>query len=168
MDLRKILKDVPRGTKLYSPIFGEVEVFAIDEYSSYPITVEARDNYGNKYSKAFTKEGFYSVNYSKGEQLLFPSEENRDWSTFKLSKLNLPFLTPCICFDDIRDGAPHNPELRYYAGHGLCYYNGKIVGPAISWKYIIPTKKYDFENRTFDNKDNYGRYDEDEKDGTYE
>jgi hypothetical protein len=166
MNLVEILKDVPRGTKLYSPIFGEVEFFAIDEYSSYPIIVEARDNYGNKYSKTFTKEGFYSINYSEGEQLLFPSEKNRDWSTFKLSKPDLPFYTPCICFDDIRYGVPHTPELRYYAGHGLCYYSGKITGPGISWKYIIPIKKYDFENRTFDNKDNYGKYDE--KDSTYE
>ena len=162
MNLVEILKDVPRGTRLYSPIFGEVEFFAIDEYSSYPIIVEARDTYGNKYSKAFTKEGFYLINYSESEQLLFPSKENHDWSTFVI---DLKPLTPCICFDDIRYGAPNTPELRYYAGHGLCYYTGKITGPVIPWKYIIPIKKYDFENRTFDNKDNYGKYDE--KDSTY-
>lgn len=40
--------------------------------------------------------------------------------------------------------------------HGKCYPNGNTNGPVISWNYIIPTKKYDFENRTFDNKDNYG------------
>ena len=41
-----------------------------------------------------------------------------------------PFYTPCICFDDIIDGAPYNPELRYYAGHGRCYPNGNINGSA--------------------------------------
>ncbi len=165
MNLVEILKDVPRGTKLYSPIFGEVEFFAIDEgNSSYPITVEARDIYGYKYKQTFTKEGFYSINYSKGKQLLFPSEANRDWSTFKVSKPDLPFYTPCICFNDIRDGASHNsefkipisPALRYYAGNHSTYCDGCITGATINWKYMIPIKKYDFENRTFDNEDNYG------------
>ena len=157
MDLRKILKDVPRGTKLYSPIYGEVEFFEIDEEnSSYPITVKVYDNYGGKYIKDFTKEGFFTKNYSKTEQLLFPSEENRDWSTFKVSKPDLPKLTPCICFNDILDdGTPHRPELRYYAGNHSTYRDGYITGATVKWKYIIPVKKYDFENRTFDNKDNY-------------
>ena len=155
MDLRKILKDVPKGTELYSPIYGECEFVAIDNMMEFPIWVHPCDSITN-YWEGFTKHG-KKGDWKNAECLLFPSKENRDWSTFKVSKPDLPELTPCIIFDDIIDGAPYNPELRYYAGHGRCYPNGNINGSANCWTYIIPTNKYDFENRTFDNEDNYGR-----------
>ena len=49
LDLTKILKDVPRGTTLYSPAFGEVEFSCIDENDKhYPIEVyEYVDDMGN-------------------------------------------------------------------------------------------------------------------------
>ena len=72
IDLTKILKDCPKGTKLYSSIFGEVYFKEIRSDDEYPI-VTTKDT--------FTKEGLYRA-YSDGECILFPSKEQRDWSKF--------------------------------------------------------------------------------------
>lgn len=154
MNLVEILKDVPSGTKLYSPIYGECEFLGIDNMMEFPIRVRPCYNIKNGWD-GFTKHGKKS-DCKNAECLLFPSEENRDWSTFKVSKPDLPELTPCICFQEMCNKIPINPALRYYAGNHLTYYDGFINGLVIRWNYIIPTKKYDFENRTFDNEDNYG------------
>ena len=41
IDLTKILKYCPKGTKLYSTIFGEVEFQKIEEECNYPIVCVA-------------------------------------------------------------------------------------------------------------------------------
>lgn len=76
IDLTKILKDCPKGTKLYCPMLGEVyfkEIRSDDEYSI--ITIKGC------HSATFTEEGFYYA-VADGECLLFPSKEQRDWSKF--------------------------------------------------------------------------------------
>lgn len=79
IDLTKILKDCPKGWKLYTPILGEVEFEEICDGAKeeFSITVKAI-NYGLFHN--FTKEGFYFTNI--GECVLFPSKEQRDWSKF--------------------------------------------------------------------------------------
>ena len=80
LNLTKILKDAPKGTKLYSPLFGVLYLTEI-EYGNgdYPIICENKDGY----TKSFTKEGKYEID-SEGECILFPSKDNRDWNTFKI------------------------------------------------------------------------------------
>lgn len=76
IDLRKILKDCPKGTKLYSPIFGEVEFIDIHNDAEYPIITKK-----GAYNPNFTDEGLYYAD--EGEEcLLFPSKDQRDWSKF--------------------------------------------------------------------------------------
>lgn len=76
IDLTKILKDCPEGTKLYSPIFGEVEFIEIHNGEEYPIITKK-----GAYNPNFTEEGFYYAD--EGEEcLLFPSKDQRDWSKF--------------------------------------------------------------------------------------
>ena len=74
------LKDCPKGTKLYSPLFGEVEFVRIEIGS---IIVKVLDN-GIPYSNVtFTAEGkLHDIEQS--ECLLFPSKDNRDWNKFNL------------------------------------------------------------------------------------
>ena len=80
LNLVEILKDCPKGTKLYSPIFGEVELDKIDIHSDPPIRVLC------KYGKdGFSKDGRICPAYN-GECVLFQSKEQRDWSKFKPSK----------------------------------------------------------------------------------
>ena len=82
IDLTKILKDCPKGTKFYSSLFGEVEFNRI-LYSR--IIVEYIDCLHRLVS--FNKFGKYvietlDVNYYSSECLLFPSKDQRDWSKF--------------------------------------------------------------------------------------
>lgn len=80
LNLVEILKDCPEGTKLYSPVFGDVELDNIDIHYDHPIRVLCK--YGDE---SFSKEGRLFFNYD-GECMLFPSKEQRDWSKFKPNK----------------------------------------------------------------------------------
>lgn len=84
LNLVKILKDCPKGTKLYSPIFGDVElvkVYSQEEATNFHIVVKLSD----KETDAFTKDGKLFTEYN-GECMLFPSKKQRDWSKFKYKK----------------------------------------------------------------------------------
>ena len=77
IDLTKILKDCPKGWKLYCSIYGEVEFVCIDEYEEYPIKVMVK----RKFIDAFSGKGFIRPQYNiKG--ILFPSKDQIDWSKF--------------------------------------------------------------------------------------
>ena len=78
IDLAKILKDCPKGTKLYSTIYGVVEFDEIDEFDrTYSISFKV-DAY---LSSTVTSDGRYNEEYD-GECTLFPSKDQRDWSKF--------------------------------------------------------------------------------------
>lgn len=83
MNIAEILKDCPKGTKLYSPLFGECELVHVDciNTNPYPIIIRVKDA-----EHIFSKDGLFYKEYINGECMLFPSKENRDWSTFKLPK----------------------------------------------------------------------------------
>ena len=80
IDLTKILKDCPKGTKLYSPIFGEVYFKEIHSDNEYAIITTTNSDF-NPINPTFTKKGFYYADFGK-ECLLFPSKDQRDWSKF--------------------------------------------------------------------------------------
>ena len=80
IDLTKILKDCPKGLKLYSSIYGEVAFIEVLDNASdiqrlkYPIKL--LDNSGECYY--VSSKGRHR--YNLGECTLFPSSEQRDWS----------------------------------------------------------------------------------------
>ena len=74
MDLTKILKV---GDKAYSPLLGDCTIININVVALHSIKVKCSNG---DYS-TFTKDGrFYSFS---PECLLFPSKDNRDWSTWE-------------------------------------------------------------------------------------
>lgn len=83
MNIAEILKDCPKGIKLYSLVYGECELLYVDCDSSvkYPIVVGVGDG-----GYSFTKDGLLYEEHINAECVLFPSKENRDWSTFKIHK----------------------------------------------------------------------------------
>ena len=83
LNLVEILKDCPEGTKLYSPIYGDVELYQvlINSKEDYQIDVILSDNE----IVTFAKDGRIFAEYD-GECTLFPSREQRDWSKFKPKK----------------------------------------------------------------------------------
>lgn len=76
IDLTKILKNCPKGLKLYSSVYGDVEFDNLNIYYAYPIVIKI-----NKAKKGVTSEGKILKDYD-GECTLFPSKEQRDWSKF--------------------------------------------------------------------------------------
>ena len=89
LNLIKILKKCPVGTKLYSPVIGDCELVEVKSMVictvSNAIKVRTR---GDDFW--FTCEGKFLAD-DHGECLLFPSKENRDWSTFKVPKKEYDF-----------------------------------------------------------------------------
>lgn len=82
LNLVEILKDCPKGTKLYSTIFGEVKLYKVDKYNNtYPICVEDKE-FG---LSSMASDGRLRAELD-GECTLFPSKEQRDWSKFKVKK----------------------------------------------------------------------------------
>lgn len=91
LDLVKILKNCPRGTKLYSPLCGEVVLNSVNEYNvDYPIEVNCDD-----FQLTFTRDGRYNRRFN-GECMLYPSNDQRDWSKFKapVEKFDYSTLKP--------------------------------------------------------------------------
>ena len=78
LNLVEILKDCPKGTKLYSSVFGSVELEHIDIRANYPIVIRLKDL---DVRECLTTEGTLFTEYD-GECILFPSKEQRDWSKF--------------------------------------------------------------------------------------
>ena len=79
LNLVEILKDCPKGTKLYSSVFGRVEFDYIDIRANYPIVIRLKVL---DVRECLTTEGMLFTEYD-GECILFPSREQRDWSKFK-------------------------------------------------------------------------------------
>lgn len=79
INIAEILKDCPKGMKLYSLIYGEVELSLIDDTNDNdPICIKT--NLGSLVN--FTKDGRYAIRFPTAECLLFPSSEMRDWTKF--------------------------------------------------------------------------------------
>lgn len=78
MNIAEILKDEPKGTKLYSIPWGKCTLEEVDtSLPLLPITVR---NCLDDLQKRYTKKGTYYP--SLDECLLFPSKEMRDWRKF--------------------------------------------------------------------------------------
>lgn len=75
MNIAEILKYCPKGTKLYSPTWADVEFDRISE-ENFIIIKLCNDRYIRLFSN-----GYYSVS---GECVIFPSKDRRDWSKFRL------------------------------------------------------------------------------------
>ena len=82
INLINILKNCPEGTKLYSPLFGEVTFKGIS--SSNNILCKATKYNGNIKTVVFTHLGRVYCEFPSAECVLFPSEDQRDWSKFQI------------------------------------------------------------------------------------
>lgn len=75
MNIAEILRNCPKGTKLYSSIFGEVELLRVDKHS-----ITCMIDFGAE--ESFQSDGKYMARYPDAECVLFPSKDQRDWSKF--------------------------------------------------------------------------------------
>lgn len=82
INIAEILRDMPKGTKLYSPLFGKCELGKINtDEGEESIHVEYRLE-DEKRCAIFSSDGRYFDWIKDAECLLFPSDKMRDWGKF--------------------------------------------------------------------------------------
>lgn len=80
MNIAEILKNCPNGTKLYSPIYGELSLVNVRLGANYPICCRVVNS---ENAVGFAEDG--KNNITDAEPTLFPSRDQRDWSKFGIS-----------------------------------------------------------------------------------
>ncbi len=80
LNLVEILKDCPKGTKLYSTVFGDVEFYKIDLDSDSTLKIYVKIWAG--VIVRFDDSGKLELS-CRGECTLFPSRTQRNWAEFK-------------------------------------------------------------------------------------
>ena len=133
-----------KGTKLYSPLFGEVEYVGIRDNQIIVHTDYYRDKEQMTDEQAFTNTGKYLLSYNNAECLLFPSKDNRDWNTFPIMESKHLVM----CSNNSIDW-----ELKaYYKEHVVT--NLDLTGEFI-FNYIVPLEKFVFSIRVISFNTNY-------------
>ena len=80
-NLVSILKHCPEGTKLYSPIYGEVTLYSVNNRRIDVIATNCSDETTHI---EFSRLGRLILGYSNAECVLFPSKDQRDWDKFRI------------------------------------------------------------------------------------
>ena len=83
LNIAEILKDKPKGTKLWSPLFGNVTLKDAD-MSRVVLPILTKTELED--TQKFTKYGHFFCMYKDVECMLFPSKEMRDWEKFAWKK----------------------------------------------------------------------------------
>ena len=83
INIVEILKDKPKGTKLYSSACGECKLEEVDDKSFKISFYSSKSGFMNGGEGTFDKNGNL---YDDGECIVFPSKEMRDWSKFAWKK----------------------------------------------------------------------------------
>lgn len=132
LNLVEILKDCPKGTKLYSTIYGEVELNEININSSEPIHILVRHG-----EVSLTEDG--RLYCGCGECMLFPSKDQRDWSKFnpKKPKFNPKTLNT---FDKVlvRDISSNKWKIQFFSHVIERYVEYPYVCITNPYRYCIP------------------------------
>lgn len=130
MNIVEKLRNCPIGTKLYSPIFGDCFFDYIGtKDSTYQINVKVEGHI-----VSFLADGRY-VNCCNGECMLFPSKNNRDWSTFNVPKYTFKPFDKVL----VRDSEKQRWSCNFFShivGCNFCCLDG-------FYSYCIPYEGYE-------------------------
>ena len=144
IDLTQILKGCPKGTELYSTIYGKVRFEGISNSDFCPIEIKFLNKFTNPslVSSYFAKDGRCSPSYD-GECTLFPAKDQRNWAKFerfwdkpKVERFDVNTLHP---FDKIlaRDSDKQSWTCEFFSHiNNICKYS--IIGLGLSYKWCIP------------------------------
>lgn len=115
INIAKILKDKPRGTKLYSSACGKCKLEEVDD-KSFKISF-----YNSKFGFMNGGEGYLDKNgklYDDGECVVFPSKEMRDWEKFSWKKGDV-LISDCGFVCIFKEWASDD-----YTRFNGCYFDG--------------------------------------------
>lgn len=79
INIAEILRDCPKGTKLYSLLYGKCEFERISNNNEFPVVVHSEIKTP---SISFTKYGHYLYEVEDADCVLFPSAKMRLWDKF--------------------------------------------------------------------------------------
>lgn len=131
MNIAEILKDAPKGTKLFSPLFGEVKLESVSN-DIIEVRIEGAVS-------TFYKDGRYYRSYFNGECLLFPSKDKRNWDNVYFLKDKALVMVSDDGYDwrlrNFRDN--HAAYLLDESGNTVTYRH---------WNYVVPISKFNFED----------------------
>ena len=101
LNIAEILESCPEGTKLYSPMYGDVFLKNVrlheltkNQRKLIVCTLGDEASYPPDFTIIFKESGKLVNN---GECMLFPSATQRDWSKFK-KPLQVDQVEPCKCY----------------------------------------------------------------------
>ena len=95
INIAEILKDCPQGTKLYSPIFGDVYLDKIRQRLAIVVTTDKEQG---DFKEEFLYDGRYGMN---GECMLFPSKDKTTWEGFQRPFQDGDIIFTCAMFNGI-------------------------------------------------------------------
>lgn len=122
LNIAEILKDKPQGTKLYTPISGDVWLVKDKKDKStcnYPIVVSRSEDDGIQALNtfAFTAQGQYM---NTGECLLFPSKDMRDWEKFTWKRGDVLKCIDTLC---VFDGWTSDDYTQFQGKYSILFEN---------------------------------------------
>lgn len=79
INIAEILRDCPKGTRLYSPLYGKCKFERISNNSEFPVVVHSEIKTS---PLSFTKYGHYLYEVEDADCVLFPSSKMRSWDKF--------------------------------------------------------------------------------------
>ena len=138
INLCQILKDCPKGTKLWSPVWGDITFEKIDAFDGLVYVLK------HKGVHIILDNGKFDAD---GECIIFPSKDQRDWSKFerfwdkpKVEKFDPKTLQP---FDKVlvRDGGEfewHPSFLERIVKQSPDGYSAVELIARCRWKMCIP------------------------------
>ena len=139
LNLVEILKDCPKGTKLYTPIWGEVVFIEVRKNKNCPYPICINTNAASSYTY-LAKDGRYLINREESECILFPSKEQRDWSKFTAPWLKKERFDPKTLqpFDKVLVRNTVNSQWRctFYSHERKDIY--KYVTIDYNYSYCVP------------------------------
>lgn len=161
INIAEILKDCPKGTKLYSPLCGKC---VFDRLNFGTIICKKQ----NTQEITFTSKGYYMLPvFDDCECMIFPSKNQRDWSKFQR-----PFKDGDILISGLNscEGNPFIFKQLNSFGNAECYCAincyGKLIFNSDNWTFIKGCRfaTEEEKNRLFDTiKDNGYKWNADTK-----
>ena len=146
LNLAKILKDCPKGTKLYSTIYGDVELIRVNQNDDvdYPIEIKINEISNDE----LTLDGRLFADYG-GECVLFPSREQRDWTKFRINKPKFdpmtlkPFDKVLVFVHGYWSGDFYSSYSKYSPFPYLCFLScsKKIIPYNDDTKHLLTTNE---------------------------
>ena len=115
INIAKILKDKPQGTKLYSSACGKCELKEADDKSFKVSFYSSKFGFMNGGEGTFDKNGNL---YDDGECIIFPSKEMRDWEKFSWKKGDV-LISDCGFMCIFKEWASDD-----YTKFNGCYFDG--------------------------------------------